>query len=63
MLEILLYTASGIMLYMGADAALRYLESVHGEPIPYRSVVFFVLILLMAIILFQVIQQFVGGSS
>ena len=56
MTEILIYTASGILLYVLADAALNAIERVHGEPIPYRSVVFFVIIFTMAVILFQVIN-------
>ncbi len=63
MTEILIYTASGILLYMLADAALKYLESLHGEPIPYRSAVFFVIIFMLAMILFQVIQLILNGDS
>jgi hypothetical protein len=55
MIEILIYTASGILLYGLAEAALKAMERIHGEPIPYRNVVFFVVILTMAIILFQII--------
>lgn len=57
-MEILLFTVCGIALYFGADAALNLLESLHGEPIPYRSIVFFVIILIMALILFQAIQLY-----
>ncbi len=62
MTEILIYTASGILLYVLADAALNYLESLHGEPIPYRSVVFFVIIFMMAMILFQIIRLIFAGE-
>jgi hypothetical protein len=57
MTEILIYTVSGILLYFTADAALNYIESLHGEPIPYRSVVFFVIIFMMAMILFQLVEM------
>lgn len=62
MTEILIYTGSGILLYVLADAALKYIESLHGEPIPYRSVVFFVIIFLFAIILFQMINLIFSGA-
>lgn len=56
MTEILIYTGSGILLYVLADAALNAIERIHGEPIPYRSVIFFVIIFTMAVILFEVIN-------
>ncbi|MBT7370483.1 MAG: hypothetical protein HN816_07540 [Gammaproteobacteria bacterium] len=63
MMEIIIYTASGIFLYVLADAALNYLESLHGEPIPHRSVVFFVIIFIMAMILFPAVQLIFNGVS
>lgn len=63
MIEILIYTASGILLYMLAEAALNYIEKLHGEPIPYRPVVFFIIIFMMAMILFQIINLVFTGDS
>ncbi len=63
MTEILIYTGCGILLYISAEAALRGLESIHGEPIPYRNFVFFFLILTMAIILFQLIGMIFTGDA
>ena len=62
MIEVFIYTASGILLYMVADAALKYIEELHGEPLPYRSVIFFVIILMMAMILFQFITLIFTGE-
>ena len=62
MTEILIYTASGILLYVLAEAVLDYIESLHGEPIPYRSLVFFVIIFMMAMILFQIIRMIFAGE-
>lgn len=56
MMEIILFTVSGIFLYVLADAVLKFIESLHGEPIPHRSLIFFVIIFFMAIILFQILQ-------
>ena len=63
MIEILIYTASGILLYVLADACLNYIEKLHGEPIPYRHVVFFIMILTMALILFQLIRLTFTGDG
>ncbi|MCH8257243.1 MAG: hypothetical protein IIA75_04970 [Proteobacteria bacterium] len=56
MTEIILYSAARIVLYLAADAALKQIEKLHGEPVPYRNVVFFVIILTMAMILFPLIR-------
>lgn len=56
MMEIILFTVSGIFLYVLADALLNFIESLHGESIPHRNVIFFVIIFFMAIILFQILQ-------
>ena len=58
MTEIIMFTAAGILLYFGADAALNFIEAQHGEPIPYRNIVFFVIIFMMAMVLFQAINLF-----
>lgn len=57
-MEYLLFTVCGIALYFGADAALNFIESIHGDPIPHRNIVFFVIIFIMAVVLFQAIQLF-----
>jgi len=63
MTEALIYTATGILLYFLADAALKWLEQMHGEPIPYRSGVFFVIIFFMAVCFFQVIQMILSSNN
>ncbi len=57
-MEILVFTICGIVLYFGADALLNLLESMHGDPIPHRNIVFFFIILVMALVLFQGIQLY-----
>ena len=46
-MEILLFTAVGIVLYVVCDRLLVLLENMHGEPLPQRNVVFFVLIVIL----------------
>ncbi len=63
MTEIVIFTASGIFLYLGANAALDLLERLHDEPLPYRNVVFFFIILTMALILFPIINMLFSGGG
>lgn len=53
-----MYTATGLMLYALADLMLRLLERMHGETLPYRSIIFFVIIFVMALGVFQLINLF-----
>jgi len=62
-MEILLFTVCGIALYFGADAFLNFLESMHGDPIPHRNIVFFFIILVMSMVLFQGIQLYFYTES
>jgi hypothetical protein len=62
-MELILFTVCGIALYFGAGAALDFIESLHGDPIPHRNIVFFFIILVMALVLFQGIQLYYYGSS
>jgi len=57
-MEFILYTVCGIVLYFGADMVLNFIERMHGDPIPYRNIIFFVIILIMALVLFQAIQLY-----
>lgn len=59
MLEAALYTLAGLVLYFGADWILNRIETMRGERFEHRSIIFFFIILAMALGLFQLIQQFV----
>ena len=63
MTEVLVFTATGILLYLGANTALDFIERLHGEPLPHRSVVFFFIILTMALILFPLINYLLSGGG
>ena len=56
MTEVIIYTVSAIALYFLADAVLNLLETMHGEPVPYRNIVFFAIILGLTLMLFQIIK-------
>ena len=59
-MEIFLYTGSGIFLYLATEAALNYIEKIHGEALPYRNIIFFVIIFTFAMILFPLIRMLLG---
>ncbi|MBQ74350.1 MAG: hypothetical protein CMQ20_04905 [Gammaproteobacteria bacterium] len=63
MLEIILYTATGIFLYLVSDAALNQIEKMHGEPLPNRSIIFFAIIFLLAMVLFPMIRMGLGAGA
>ena len=56
MTEVLMYTAVGLLLYGLADFVLRLLEKLHGEVLPHRSLIFFAIITVMALVVFQLIR-------
>ena len=60
MTEILLYTGTGIFLYLLTEFALNSMEKMHGAVLPYRNIIFFVIIFMLAMILFPLIQMMLG---
>ncbi len=57
-MEIILFTAVGIGLYVLCDQLLALIERFHGNPLPYRSVIFFVMIFALAMTAFELINRF-----
>lgn len=55
-MEIILFTGVGIVLYLLCDRMLLLLERIHGEPIPGRNIVFFVLILTLSLSAFSLMR-------
>lgn len=59
-MEFILYTVAGIILYVLADRILIQIELRRGAPFANRSIVFFVIISIMAIVSFQLIKGLSG---
>ena len=57
MVEALLFTALAVVLYLVADQFLDALERRAGRRFEYRSVVFFVILLLLAVLSFAVVRR------
>jgi len=54
--EIVLFTGVGILLYLASDRLLSFIEKIHGEALPQRNVIFFVLILSLSLGTFSIIR-------
>ncbi|VAX08357.1 hypothetical protein MNBD_GAMMA26-547 [hydrothermal vent metagenome] len=63
MLEILLYTVTAIGLYVGSDWILVKLEKIRGKRFAARSIVFFMIILLLSVSVFEILQRTLIASS
>jgi NhaP-type Na+/H+ or K+/H+ antiporter len=61
-MEAVLYTVTGVLLYLLADWILRRLEQRAGRAFEYRTLVFFGLLLALALASFAAIRQLVGGA-
>lgn len=62
-MEILLFTGVGIVLYLLCDRLLVWLETLHGEPLPQRNIIFFVLILTLSLSTFSVMRGLLAGQG
>lgn len=60
LMAMLYYTLAGIILYVAADWVLGALETRVGRRFEHRSIVFFGLLLTMALVVFAIIRALVG---
>lgn len=60
-MEILYFTIAGIALYLAADWALNMIERWLGYPLPYRSVVFGLILMVLALVTFAVLREYAPG--
>jgi DMSO/TMAO reductase YedYZ heme-binding membrane subunit len=56
-MEALYYTVTGVVLYLLADRILRLLEARVGRVFEHRTLIFFILLLSMALVSFAVIRR------
>ena len=57
-MEVLYFSLVAILLYLVADRALRGIESAMGRALEYRSVIFFAILLTLAMLTFTLIRRF-----
>ena len=56
-MEILYFTLAAIVLYVGADWILNRIEAAVGRRLEYRSIIFFAILLIMALSSFALIRH------
>ena len=54
------FTITAIFLYLASDMILTKIEAKRGKPLPNRSVIFFAIILVLAVVSFRVIELLMG---
>ena len=59
-MEILAYTVVAMALYMVSDWILRTIEARLGKTVPQRQVVFFVILLVLALGSFAILRSYLG---
>lgn len=57
-MEIILFTLVAIILYQSADGLLKYIEKRKGKTLENRSLIFFVIITVLALTTFNLLQVF-----
>jgi len=60
--EALLFTALAVVLYLVADRILDVLERRAGRRFEYRSMIFFAILLLLALVAFAAVRRFGPGG-
>ncbi|MEN8107269.1 MAG: hypothetical protein ABFS22_04605 [Pseudomonadota bacterium] len=59
-MEILYFTLAAILLYFAADWILNQVETAAGRRFEYRGLIFFAILLVMALTSFTLIRQLTG---
>ena len=54
------FTITAIFLYLASDMILTKIEAKRGKPLPNRSLIFFAIILVLAIVSFRMIEHLMG---
>jgi hypothetical protein len=61
--EIVLFTGVGMVLYLVTGQLLNALERLHGEPLPQRNIIFFVIIVALSLPTFSVMRSLTGTEQ
>jgi hypothetical protein len=59
-MEIIYFTLTAILLYLAADWILKRIETASGKQLKYRNLIFFVILLGMALTSFTLIRNLSG---
>jgi membrane-anchored glycerophosphoryl diester phosphodiesterase (GDPDase) len=61
-MEMLLFTALAVALYLAADRVLDAVERRAGRRFEYRSVIFFAILLVLAMLAFAAVRHWAPGG-
>lgn len=61
MWEIVAFTGVAVLLYLASDRILEAIEVRRGERLAHRSVVFFAILVTLALISFSILERVLGG--
>ena len=62
-MEMLYFTVAAIFLYLASDWILNQIENRRGERFVNRSLIFFVIILVLSLALFRLVQYFQPATA
>ena len=62
-MEIILFTGVGIVLYLVTGQLLTMLEKMHGDPLPQRNIIFFVIIIVLTLPTFSLISTLLESGE
>lgn len=62
-MEIVYFTLTAVVLYFVTDRVLDYIERARGARFENRSIIFFAIILVLALISFQIIQSLMRSGG
>jgi len=62
-IEILIFTLNAIIIYFVADWIVRMIEARRGEVFKQRQVVFFVVILVLALVTFRLLRMLLAPGA
>ena len=60
-MEAVYFTLTAIACYVIADWALKHMEAIAGRRFEYRTIIFFALILGLALVSFALVRNFAGA--
>lgn len=62
-MEIIYFTLAAVFLYLVSDWLLNKIEQMMGKRSEYRSVIFFAIIMLLAFLMFNLVQYIQTGTT
>jgi len=62
-MEIVVFTANAVLIYLLADWIVKFVEKRRGEVLRNRRIIFFIVFLPLILISFELLKYFLTGSA